>query len=202
MHNHQRIIKTKFLPDGLTMHNHQRGVGMVEVLVAMLLLGIGVLGFSILQVRAVEATGEASNRSQAMLILRGLAENVRVNRTAQANYPALVRSYVSFASGTSVSKDCVSLTYPNLCLASEVADYDSFKVAQSAFNRGIRVTMKDCPGVSAAPVKRQCLFAAWGKTTLDNTNTLPASTTVVSTDCMSSDGIYQPEATCVMMEAY
>ncbi|HEY4713949.1 MAG TPA: prepilin-type N-terminal cleavage/methylation domain-containing protein, partial [Aquirhabdus sp.] len=41
----------------------QRGVGMVEVLVAMVLLAIGVLGYAALQVRAVEATGEALNRS-------------------------------------------------------------------------------------------------------------------------------------------
>ena len=58
---------------------HQKGVGLMEVLVALLLLAIGVLGYTVLQLRAVDASSEALSRSQGMLILRGLAENIRAN---------------------------------------------------------------------------------------------------------------------------
>ena len=68
-------------------NNYQKGVGLIEVLIALLLLAIGVLGYSILQLRAVDASGEALSRSQGMLVLRSLAENMRANSAAQDDYP-------------------------------------------------------------------------------------------------------------------
>lgn len=181
---------------------NQRGVGMVEVLVAMLLLAIGVLGYAALQVRAVEATGEALNRSQAMVILRGLAEQIRVNSTAQSSYQAAVLGYANASTAPSLGSntDCYSASS---CTSAQLATFDAYQTASSAFKLGMKVSMVDCPGVSGATVKRQCLFAAWGKTTLPTTNALPASTTApTSTDCMLETGVYQPDATCIMMEAY
>ncbi|GAA0796888.1 type IV pilus modification protein PilV [Psychrobacter piscatorii] len=55
----------------------QRGVGLVEVLVAVLLLSIAVLGFSALQVRAVNATDESLVRTKSLTIVRNLAEVMR-----------------------------------------------------------------------------------------------------------------------------
>ena len=63
----------------MIIRKHQQGVGLMEVLVALLLLAIGVLGYTALQLRAVDASAEAMSRSQGMLILRGLAENIRAN---------------------------------------------------------------------------------------------------------------------------
>lgn len=57
-----------------------QGVGMVEVLVALTLLAIGVLGFTALQLRAVDATAEANNRIQAMNLARDLAERIRATK--------------------------------------------------------------------------------------------------------------------------
>jgi Tfp pilus assembly protein PilV len=48
------------------------GVGLVEVLVALILLAIGVLGYTALQLRAVDASNEALTKSQATVLLRGL----------------------------------------------------------------------------------------------------------------------------------
>lgn len=42
----------------MSRSSSQHGVGLIEVLVAVLLLSIAVLGFSALQVRAVSATDE------------------------------------------------------------------------------------------------------------------------------------------------
>ena len=63
--------------------NKQKGVGLVEVLVALVLLAVGVLGYAALQLRAIDATSEALNRSQATVILRGLTESIRANPLAQ-----------------------------------------------------------------------------------------------------------------------
>ena len=73
---------------------NQLGVGLVEVLVALVLLAIGVLGFTALQLRAVDATSEALTRSQATLILRGLTESIRANPNGQSSYPAAVKGYI------------------------------------------------------------------------------------------------------------
>ena len=55
----------------------QRGVGLIEVLVAVLLLSIAILGFSALQIRAVSATDESLVRTKSMTVVRNLAEVMR-----------------------------------------------------------------------------------------------------------------------------
>lgn len=62
------------------MIRNQRGVGLVEVLVALVLLGIAVLGFTALQIRAVAASADAGQNIQAMNIARDLSERIRMNR--------------------------------------------------------------------------------------------------------------------------
>lgn len=56
---------------------HEQGIGLVEVLVAVLLLSIAVLGFSALQVRAISATDESLVRTKSLTIVRNLAEVMR-----------------------------------------------------------------------------------------------------------------------------
>ncbi|OTG80691.1 type IV pilus modification protein PilV [Acinetobacter sp. ANC 4648] len=175
---------------------HQKGVGLMEVLVALLLLAIGVLGYTVLQLRAVDASSEALSRSQGMLVLRGLAENIRANPDGQTSYPTAVREYTSLTSAT--KEPTASCLNPAVkCTPQQMATYDAYSTAQSAFDIGMHITMADCPGVSAAPVKRQCLFIAWGDTTLSAT-----STTADVKNCMSSAGIYTANSKCLMMEAY
>nr|WP_317199494.1 type IV pilus modification protein PilV [uncultured Psychrobacter sp.] len=55
----------------------QRGVGLIEVMVAVLLLSVAVLGFSALQVRAVSATDESLVRTKSLTLVRNLAEVMR-----------------------------------------------------------------------------------------------------------------------------
>ncbi len=57
--------------------SYQRGVGLVEVLVAVLLLSIAVLGFSALQMRAITATDESLVRTKSLTVIRNLAEVMR-----------------------------------------------------------------------------------------------------------------------------
>ena len=187
---------------------NQRGVGMVEVLVAMLLLAIGVLGYAALQVRAVEATGEALNRSQAMTILRGLAENIRVNSAAQDQYPTKVHAYASLTASSSAPTSCVAPAASTAtCTATQLADYDAFQAASTALKFGMHLDMFACPLTAAIPASggasavaatdagRQCLVAAWGVTT-------PTSGTNTATDCLTTTGSYQSAARCSILEVY
>ncbi|EYS16109.1 type IV pilus modification protein PilV [Acinetobacter baumannii 25569_7] len=68
------------------MITSQKGAGLMEVLVALLLLSIAVLGFVALQVRAIAASTEAGQNIQAINIARDLAERMRVNRTGLNSY--------------------------------------------------------------------------------------------------------------------
>lgn len=173
---------------------HQKGVGLIEVLVALLLLAVGVLGYSILQIRAVDASSEALARSQGMLILRSLAENMRANPAAQINYPAAVRGFTNITAAPTVpSPTC----FNSVCTPAQMANFDAYMAARSAFVIGMNITMASCPGVGSAPIQRQCLFAAWGNTALSATDT-----TADVTNCMSPAGVYINGSNCLMMEAY
>lgn len=167
----------------------QAGVGLIEVLVALVLLAIGVLGYVALQLRAVDASSEALIRSQAMTVMRNLTESIRANTAGQSSYPAAVRSYVDFTGTTTAPTSCLNTA----CTPAQMATYDAYQAAQSAATFGIKISMTDCPGTTSASVKRQCLFGAWGNTTISATS---------YTNCMSTAGIYTAQAQCLMMEAY
>lgn len=64
----------------------QRGVGMVEVLVALLIISIGLLGYAGLQLRALGSTEDAYFRSQAIAIAQDLSERIAVNPQALDTY--------------------------------------------------------------------------------------------------------------------
>ena len=175
---------------------HQKGVGLIEVLVALLLLAVGVLGYSILQIRAVDASSEALARSQGMLILRSLAENMRANPAAQTSYPAAVRGFTNITSLPTIPTPSCS-NPSSACTPVQMANFDAYMAARSAFVIGMNITMASCPGVGSAPIQRQCLFAAWGNTALSATDT-----TADVTNCMSTAGVYINGSNCLMMEAY
>lgn len=74
---------------------NQKGVGLMEVLVALFILALGVLGFSALQLRAMDAAQEATEYTVAMNNARDLAERMRVNRTALSDYKNAINNVVS-----------------------------------------------------------------------------------------------------------
>ncbi len=81
---------------------HQRGVGLVEVLVAVLLLSIAVLGFSALQMRAVGATDESLVRTKSLTVVRNLAEVMRAYPEAY-----VTGSGTTFTSAASDESDAI-----------------------------------------------------------------------------------------------
>ena len=177
---------------------NQKGVSLMEALVALLLLAIGVLGYSALQLRAIDASSEALYRSQGMLILRGLADNIRANPLGQSSYPTAVRGYTSVKTApTAPTVNCYNAAEAQRCTPAQMATYDAYLAEKTAFEIGMHITMDDCPGVSVAPVKRQCLFIAWDDTTLTAT-----ATTANISNCMSDAGVYVAGSQCLMMEAY
>lgn len=163
----------------------QKGVGLVEVLVALLILAVGILGFVALQYRAVEATSEAINRVQAMNVARDMAERIRANRDGLANYKTQIHAD-NGANQTNFTTDCIA----SACNATAMADFDVSQVVTKASSLGMTMNMLPCAGNNN---ERQCLYVAWGDTS--------ATDGTGSGDCTNGTS-YNPSSTCVIMETY
>lgn len=127
----------------------QRGVGLIEVLVAMLILSVAILGFVALQVRATVATEEALKRSDALILLNGLAEKIRLN--SQGNYRV------------SIPKALPSCAMTQHCDANQQAELDLYQQQKIATTKLIQLGVEGCPNTSEQQ-SRLCLIAAWNET--------------------------------------
>lgn len=67
----------------------QSGFTMVEVLVALVVLTIGLLGIAALYLNSLQAGRTAIYRTQAVTLAADLADRIRTNRTALAAYGTL-----------------------------------------------------------------------------------------------------------------
>lgn len=157
----------------------QQGVGLLEVLVALVLLGIAVLGFAALQLRAINASLEASNNVQAVSLARDLAERMRVNRGGLATYR---NGYTA----TAENNHCAA----NFCTPAQLAVHDFSQVQQRATAMGMSVAVHNCQSITAG---RACIYVAWDETTPTNGNG--------ANDCTNGK-TYVPNAKCIILEAY
>ncbi|WP_180021531.1 type IV pilus modification protein PilV [Acinetobacter sp. YH16044] len=169
-----------------TINMHQRGVGLMEVLVALLVLAIGVLGFIVLQYRAVEATAESGYRVQAINIARDMAERIRVNRGAIDTYEDLLKG--TAAEQIKDTTDCATTD----CTISELAAYDVKQVSQKAQDMGMVMNQITCAGNEDGD-KRSCIYVAWGDT---------APTDGTDAGNCTSGTAYVTTSTCLIMEVY
>ena len=161
----------------------QTGVGLIEVMVAVLLLSVAVLGFSALQLRAISATDESLVRTQTLSIIRGLAENMRANAQEIDTYEATINntatSYVTCTDG---------------CTAEQIAINEAKTAYDRLSSHGVTMSMVTCPG-TANFSQVMCIIAAWG-------DTLPMMNATNDKACANEDGIYKSGSTCMIVETY
>ncbi len=62
------------------------GISLLEVLVALLITGMGLLGLAALQVKAQQADMESSQRSEALILLQDMASRLRANPAEKMRY--------------------------------------------------------------------------------------------------------------------
>lgn len=177
---------------------HQQGVGLVEVLVALILLSIGVLGFSILQVRAMDASLDASKRIQAMNLARDLSERMRANKSGLSKsipsdddedekidaYSKALKGKTSLASHTPA---CMGATK---CSTQNFAQEDANQVLYKAYTLGMKLALNECPGTMSS--ERYCVYVAWGET-------LPQDG---GTNACTNGGSILADSKCIVLEAY
>ncbi len=64
----------------------QRGFGMIEVLVSLVIIAVGLLGLASAQVQAQKAELESYQRAQAMMLVEDMVSRIRANRSADECY--------------------------------------------------------------------------------------------------------------------
>jgi len=83
----------------------QRGATLIEVLVAMFILAIGLLGLAGLQAMSVQSNQGAYYRSQATILANDIADRMRANRTA-----ALANNYAQSSPPSATSTPIAAST--------------------------------------------------------------------------------------------
>lgn len=98
--------------------NRQAGITLIEVLVAVVVLAIGLLGLAGLQTSALTNTSISYQYTQAAILAQGMAERMRANRAAVVTSAS---PYALAAGGTpTVSKNCNAAA----CTSAELAAWD------------------------------------------------------------------------------
>jgi type IV pilus assembly protein PilV len=64
----------------------QKGFGLIEILVALLILAIGLLGMASLQITSLQQTTGSQARTQAIFLAEDLVERIRANRPNRGAY--------------------------------------------------------------------------------------------------------------------
>lgn len=84
MSSRQAISRTRSAP--ISPRHAQRGFSMIEVLIALVVLAIGLLGFALLQTMNLRYTQSANYRTQATNLAYDLLDQMRANRLYAAQY--------------------------------------------------------------------------------------------------------------------
>jgi len=155
----------------------QKGVGLPEIMVAMLLLGVAVIGFAGLQVRALSSTNDAMYRTQAIAIAQDFAERMALNPTAKATYLGTWNT----AAVECETKNCTSV---------QMAQYDMFTIADLADVTLPKGKIAVMPCIERNNV---CIYVSWNGTTPTQGSSAPHCTVPV-------DDTYVTNADCVKLE--
>ena len=139
---------------------HEQGIGLVEVLVAVLLLSVAVLGFSALQMRAISTTDESLVRTKSLTVVRNLAEVMRA-------YP---EAYVKDGSGPTF-ESILSTEFADLSIAERAKVVPTIQavVSSSATDTVTISHVKTNPGGSKTQVSKVVSVLATGENCLSTT---------------------------------
>jgi type IV pilus assembly protein PilV len=92
------------LQTGLRNPRRARGFSMIEVLIALIILAVGLLGFALLQTMSLRFAQSANYRTQATNLAYDLLDQMRANRFQAAWYEGT--SGASFEAGDIDASDC------------------------------------------------------------------------------------------------
>ncbi len=99
-----------------SMNNKTRGFTLLEVLVALTVLSIGLLGIAGMQLFSLKSSQDSSLRTHATYIAYGIIDKMRANRVQ-----ALAGTYdIALSTGPSGAQNC----YSNICNPTQLAAFE------------------------------------------------------------------------------
>ena len=98
---------------------HQKGSSLLEVLIALLIMAIGLLGLAAVQVNSLKNLNNSQFRSLATTYAYGMAERMRSNRSA------VIAGYYDAIDASATDPNCTS------CTAAQIAQLDAYQWHQS-----------------------------------------------------------------------
>lgn len=189
----------------------QMGIGLIEVMVALLLLTVAMLGYTALQGKAIQATNESFERSQSLVMMRNIAEKIHSNPFAIETYENEINN-VSSSTVPSTQCGLNGVEVTKLCTATELAVAESYRIKLDLQSYDFQIQMHPCPntggiGTDAATniMYSYCLISSWGETTPtigtdDDVNCLTERVIDDNDVVEAAGGNYHVKATCMMME--
>lgn len=128
-------------------NNRQRGIGLIEVLVALIVVSFGVLGMAGLQLTGMKHSTNSFNRSKALMLTENIATRMRIN-----NSGVISQAYAGFDSSDDANLcDVRPAPYcqaskgaaAQSCSVEELADFDMHAVScgdwgASSSNAGVQ----------------------------------------------------------------
>lgn len=107
------------MPSATIRHSRlQRGISLIESLVAIAVMALGILGILGVQMRTLTDTSTTLRRAQAIRLIEDLGERMKINPNALANMAAYT---TSFAAAPTIGSCATSATG---CTGAQLAAYD------------------------------------------------------------------------------
>ena len=153
-------VTTHDMDASLAVHSrccghHTQGFSLVEVLIALLVLAIGLLGLATLQTVGIKFNQESYLRSQAVLISYDIIDRIRANPVAKT-----AGSYDSVAATASYTAP--TCTGAVSCSTSDIATYDL-----ANWKARIAATLPMGTGTIATSGTRRTITLTWREKDLD-----------------------------------
>lgn len=144
----------------LTSNRRQRGVSLIEALVALVVLSVGLLGIAGLYLESVRSNRTALARTTAVFLVNDMADRIRGNRAAKTAYELLPLGTAVAAPG----RDCGT----DNCTPAQLAAHDLRqwylavldRLPKSPSNADPQISIDYVVGVSGNP-DRYVITAAW-----------------------------------------
>jgi len=120
------------------INNKQSGVGIVEVLVALVVVSLGVLGMASLQLTGMQHSTGGYHRSKALLYAENMATRMRTNRPAIESFLFENIDSAAETCGTRPDPYCQASDagVAERCDAAELAAFDVFTVSCGDWGAG------------------------------------------------------------------
>lgn len=100
----------------LRPYTREQGFSLIEVLVAMIILAVGLLGIAGLFANSLKSTDNAYMHSQAVVLAYDMGDRIRAN-------PSVLADYAQTPPATAPNKDC----HASVCTKAELALADLYE---------------------------------------------------------------------------